>query len=92
MKKVLIKLFWPVLYRFEKGESEYNYSLSRRVILMAVGPLMLLLSVGILGVVVVSGEWVALIPVVVFFAVGFVALVVGSLGTDRAVANIWGNK
>jgi hypothetical protein len=92
MKNIFIKIFWPILGRFEQGEGDYNYSPSRRVILLVVGPLMLLLSVGILGVVVGTSEFVALLPVVVFFVVGAVALVVGSLGSDRAVANIWGNK
>jgi hypothetical protein len=92
MNNLFRKLFWPILQRFEKGEGDYNYSPSRRVILLAVGPLMLLLSVGIFAVVYATGEYVALIPVLVFFAVGAVASIVGSLGTDRAVANIWGNK
>ena len=92
MKNILIKLFSPILQRFEKGEGDYNYSPSRRVILLVVGPLMLLLSVGILAVASSTGELAALVPVLVFFAVGAVAMIVGTLGSDRAVANIWGNK
>lgn len=92
MKNILIKLFSPILRRFEKGEGDYNYSPSRRVILLVIGPLMLLLSVGILGVSSATGELAALVPVLVFFAVGTVAVIVGTLGSDRAVANIWGNK
>jgi hypothetical protein len=32
------------------------------------------------------------LPALVFGTVGVVALVVGGLGNDRAVARIWGNK
>lgn len=92
MKNLLIKIFWPILNKFEEGEGEYNYTPSRRIILLVVGPLFLLLSVGMLGMVTASGELVVAIPVLVFFAVGFVAMIVGTLGSDRAVAKIWGNK
>ena len=34
----------------------------------------------------------AAIPIIVFFAIGLVCFVIGFLGTDRAVAKIWGNK
>ncbi|WP_414700635.1 hypothetical protein [Paraglaciecola sp. 2405UD69-4] len=34
----------------------------------------------------------ALVPIIVFFTVGFVAVIVGSLGTNRAVAKVWGTK
>ncbi len=33
-----------------------------------------------------------LFPALVFGAVGLLALVVGGLGSDRAVAKIWGNQ
>jgi len=92
MKNLLRKIFWPILQKFEAGEGDYNYTPSRRVILLAVSPLFLLLSMGMLGMVVASGEYIVAVPVLVFFAVGFVALIVGTLGSDRAVSRIWGNK
>jgi hypothetical protein len=92
MKNLLRKIFWPILQKFEAGEGDYNYTPSRRVILLAVSPLFLLLSMGMLGMVVASGEYIVAVSVLVFFAVGFVALIVGTLGSDRAVSRIWGNK
>lgn len=92
MKSALRKIFYPILNPFEKGDGDYNYSPSRRVILLVVGPMMLLLSVGLLGLAVSMEKQAAIVPSLVFFAVGLVASVVGSLGADRAVANIWGNK
>ncbi|MDR9469049.1 hypothetical protein [Marinospirillum sp.] len=38
------------------------------------------------------GQVGALIPVVVFFSVGLVAVVLGVLGSDAAVSKIWGIK
>jgi hypothetical protein len=34
----------------------------------------------------------SLIPIVVFFSVGLVAVLVGSLGSNGAVSKIWGTK
>jgi hypothetical protein len=39
-----------------------------------------------------SSEMGGLIPFLVFFMVGFVCEVVGLLGSNRAVAKIWGSK
>ncbi|MBT5330547.1 MAG: hypothetical protein HOL48_02060 [Porticoccaceae bacterium] len=92
MKTFLRSVFSPILNPFEKGDGEYNYSISRRVILLVVGPLMFLLSFGLLGLAVARAEFAAAVPSLVFFGVGLVTSVVGTLGTDRAVTNIWGNK
>jgi hypothetical protein len=34
----------------------------------------------------------AAIPFLVFFIIGSVCIVVGSLGSERAIAKIWGSK
>lgn len=91
MKTLLRSLFSPILNQFESGEQTFSYKPSHRLILKTVGILfsciisfILYLSVG--------GETLGyLIPVTVFGAVSLVCLVVGFLGTDRAVAKIWGN-
>jgi hypothetical protein len=92
MKKALRKIFWPVLSWFEKGEDSAGYRASHRRILLAVGFLFLIL----LGVSsyfgVVAQEAGALIPVAVFFCISAVCMIVGGLGSDRAVARIWGIK
>ena len=92
MKELLKKLFWPILKIFETGEEARNYKKSHRVILIVVGTLFVFLSVASGSVALVSGGSGALIPVVVFFCVGLVAVVVGALGSDSAVSKIWGTK
>ena len=92
MKKKLRSLFAPVLNILESGDEEYSYRPSHRKILMVMGSLFFVLSTlsGISAV--VSGQWGGLIPILVFFVVGFVCVIVGFLGTDRAVAKIWGSR
>ena len=92
MKPLLRKLFWPILSHFEKGEEAPHYKASQRLILNVVGGLFLLLSLASGIASIYASQFGALIPVVVFFVVSLVLLVVGSLGTDAAVARIWGNR
>ena len=92
MKETLTKLFWPVLRPFEKGDGPYNYRPTNRKVLLGLGVLFSLLAAVVLVVGFSSGGLAFLLPVLVFGGVGFVALVVGSLGSDRAVCAIWGNK
>ena len=92
MKTQLRKLFWFLLVIFEKGEGPYNYKPMNRKILIVVGLLFIFLcSVGVYFTI-EAGVYSYLLPVAVFFIVGFVSLIVGLLGSDRAVSNIWGNK
>ena len=92
MKERFIKLFWPILQFFETGEEAINYKNSHRVILIVVGCLFFLLSMGSAAAAYISGEVGALVPFVVFFCVGAVAVVVGLLGSNSAVTKIWGRN
>lgn len=92
MNKVLIRIFWPVLKIFETGEAPKNYKKSHRVILVVVGAMFTGLALVSASAVYFSGSMGGLIPVIVFFCVGFVAVVVGVLGSDGAVSKIWGSK
>jgi hypothetical protein len=92
MKQVLIKVFWPLLRIFETGEEAVGYKKSHRVILIIMGVLFLGLSFGSAWAGHVSDELGALIPVVVFFGLGFVAVMLGTLGSNAAVCKIWGPK
>lgn len=92
MKASLRKIFWPVLRFFETEEPAVNYKPSHRTILNVVGGLFLFLSLVSAIAVVFTGNYEALVPVIVFFAIGAVSLIVGSLGSKNAVARIWGNK
>ena len=90
MKDVLRKAFWPILKQFETGNPVKTYKASHRTILVVVGLLFFVLSIASGAAAVHAGNLGALIPVFVFFAVGVVTLVVGSLGSNDAVSRIWG--
>lgn len=90
MKAQLIKVFSPILNLFESGDGSYQYKRSFRIILMIVGALFLLLSIASLAAALSAMQLGALIPFVVFFLVGSLCEIVAFLGSDRAVAKIWG--
>jgi uncharacterized membrane protein len=92
MKEKLRKLFWFILQFFEKGDEPYIYKPLNRTILIIVGLLFCVLCVLSVYVAAARSGYGFLIPVSVFFIVGFVCLVVGLLGSDRAVSKIWGNR
>lgn len=92
MKNALQRLCRPVLAWFEKGEPAASYRPSHRMILLAVAALFLLLFAVSLYLALSAGQLGALIPVVAFFVVSSVSLIVGTLGSDIAVARIWGLK
>ena len=92
MKNSLRKIFLPILSIFESGEEEYNYKKSHRKILLIVGALFLILSAVSAISAISSSQLGGLIPFLVFFLVGLVCEVVGLLGSNRAVAKIWGSK
>ncbi len=92
MKKTLTRLFWPILKFFEAGESKGHYKKSHRTALNGVGGLFLLLALISAVAANAANQVGALIPVLIFFSAGVIALVVGSLGSDKAVARIWGSR
>lgn len=92
MKSALTKLLWPILKRFETDIEPANYKKSHRSILIIVGSIFVVLSTISAGIVFSGGQWGGLVPVVVFFSIGFVAVVVGALGSNGAVSKIWGTK
>ena len=92
MKNALRNLCGPILAFFERGEPAVNCRPSHRKILLAVAVLFLVLFGLSLYLALSAGQLGALIPVLAFFAVSTVTLVVGALGSDTAVARIWGLK
>lgn len=92
MKEVLRKVFWPVLCFFEKGGDAGGYRPSHRRILLVVGFLFMVLSAVSLFFSMVAETFSALLPIVLFFVISVVCFVVGTLGSDSAVARIWGNR
>lgn len=92
MKNAIRQLCRPVLIYFEKGEPASSYKPSHRKILLAVAVLFLVLFGLSLYLALAAGQMAAAVPVVVFFVVSLVALIVATLGSDVAVARIWGLK
>lgn len=92
MKKQLQRLCWPILCFFEKNDAHYCYKKSHRITLVILGLLFLLLSALSLLAALQAMQLGALMPIIVFCAAGIVSLVVGGLGSDGAVARIWGSK
>jgi hypothetical protein len=92
MEKIVRRTFQPILRIFESGDGEYRYEKSHRKILIAMGVLFLALSTVSAVLAVISSQLGGLIPFLVFFMIGLVCEVVGLLGSNRAVAKIWGSK
>ncbi len=92
MKSSFRTLFAPILGYFELGEGPFSYKKSHRIILIVVGCLFLLLAFISIAGGLASSIMGAVIPFLVFFLGGSLCLVIGALGTDRAVAKIWGTR
>lgn len=90
MKAVLRKIFSPILNLFEKGPEPAGYKPSHRMVLNVVGVLFLVLSLGSGYAASYAGDPGFFFPVVIFFLLGFVTLIVGLLGTNTAVSKMWG--
>ncbi len=92
MRDVFIKICWPLLRIFETETQPANYKKSHRFALNCIGFIFLTLSFvsALLGY--SSKELGAIIPAVIFFGSGLSAVVVGLLGSDGAVAKVWGSK
>ena len=92
MREILRQIAKPLLEKLEQGDGEYIYKPSHRVILLVIG--LLFFALGSIVLVLVTRfidktEIVAFLPVLVFYSVSLVCGIVGSVGSDRAVANIW---
>jgi VIT1/CCC1 family predicted Fe2+/Mn2+ transporter len=92
MKEQLRALFSPILKGLESGTEEYHYKPMNRQILLFFS-----VAFGSLATLVVFSlpedpQLGYYLPVLVFGSLSFVGFVVSLLGTDRAVAKIWGNK
>lgn len=92
MKDLFRKLCWPILRLFETGQEARGYRPSHRKILLAVGILFLFLSSFSLYLGIAAALSGAAIPVSVFSVVSLVCIVVALLGSDAAVARIWGSR
>lgn len=86
------KLFAPLLDRLEAGEQPYRYTPKARLILWVTGLLFLALATGLAVFLPEGTDPAVLIPIGIFGLVGLFAIVVAWLGTERAVARVWGSR
>lgn len=91
MKQQCRALFSFILTPMESGTTPYTYKRSHRVALLILSALFTILASAVFFI--GQGEDPTyLIPVILFGGVGFLGVIIGSLGTERAVAKIWGTK
>lgn len=90
MKTILRQVFAFLLKPLESGDAAYGYKPSHRKVLLVLGVLFSLLASGV-AVLAVGKALTYYFPVLVFGSLGVSAMIVASLGSDRAVAKIWGN-
>ncbi len=91
MKNKLRMLFSPILNIFESGTEPFIYKSSHRVALIIMGGLFSGLATLVFWF--AQGmDPVYLLPVVIFYSLGLISLLIGLLGTDRAVAKIWSSR
>lgn len=91
LKQILRSLFSPLLGLFEAGDEPYEYKPSYRKILLVFAMLFGGLGAFVLWLA-LSAETLQLgyfLPVLVFGGIGLLSLLVGLLGTDRAVSRLW---
>lgn len=91
MKLLLRKLFSPLLKIFESGHEPFAYKRSHRIILIIVGCLFSGLSAVIIYLA-QGQDPTYYLPAIIFGGAGLTSLIIGSLGTERAVAQIWGSR
>lgn len=92
MKNTLRKLFSPLLNIFEQGDSPYYYKSMSRKILIAMGLMFSAIAVFIIVYIINHSAYGYSLPAIIFSSVALTCLIVGTLGNERAVAKIWGNK
>ncbi len=91
MKNQLRTLFSPLLNIFESGTEAFVYKSSHRKILVILGCLFCGLATAVF--LLAQGEDPGyFLPVLIFGGAGLLSLLIGLLGTDRAVAKIWGSR
>lgn len=84
-------LFSPILRPLESADDTFTYKPLHRATLIVLGCLFTFMAFGILWL--SFGRQLGyLLPVMVFGGAGMISLIIGVLGTNRAVANLWGSR
>ena len=91
MKQILRTIFSPILNIFESGTGPFVYKSSHRTILIFMGGLFSGMAMLVLWF--AQGEDPGyFLPVLIFGGGGLICLLIGLIGTERAVAKIWGSR
>ena len=92
MKKFFINIFSPILNIFEKNNDEFVYRTLNRKIVLFISSVFFLLAFALpiyMPQLIEMGFWFVML---VFGALSSVGLIVGCLGSDKAVAKLLGSK
>lgn len=94
MKSSLRSLFSFLLTPLESGSNPYSYKKMNRIILIIIGVLFAMLTLGIFFVFTrfSNGDPAYLIPALIFGSASALCFIVGFLGNERAIARIWGGN
>ena len=92
MKSLLQRLFSPLLNPFEQGTEPYEYKPMSRRILIVISVLFSILTAVTFFLSPADAGLAIAFPMIIFGGASFVCLIVGSLGSERAVAKIWGSR
>ena len=92
MKNLFKNIFSPILNIFEQNNDEFVYRSLNRKIVLFISVVFSLLAFGLpafMPKLIEMGYWFVMI---VFGALSFVGLIVGLLGSDKAVAKLLGSR
>lgn len=92
MKQMLRNIFSPILNIFENGDEEYAIKPLSRKILLVISVLFSTLASVVFYLIPDNSDAGYYLPVVIFGSIAAIGFIVGLLGTDRAVAKIWGSR
>lgn len=92
MKNLLRKLFSPVLKPLESGDEPFAYKPLNRKILLVASALFTIIVGAVIGLMPENVDKGYYLPVFVFGSLAIIGFVVGTLGSDRAVAKLWGGR
>lgn len=92
MKNLFKNIFSPILNIFERNNDEFIYRSLNRKIVLFISLVFLLLAFGLpafMPKLIQMGYWFVML---VFGSLAFVGLIVGLLGSDKAVAKLLGSR
>lgn len=91
-KDLARRLFAPLLGPLEGGDRAYTYTPRARLILWVVGLLFLGLASALALFMPKAIDVAVYVPISIFGLVGLFAIIVAWLGSERAIAKVWGNR